>query len=121
MTTLAEKMNHLYLQCVASSTLKETLPTIKKEHQFPEFIRFYPNYEARYSAPPSKFQQPKQYTYTKEPPSLKDILETTERAQKKTKIGLNYDLTKTNDIFSMISPMKSSDKDKHFEVDKKLR
>lgn len=120
-TILAEKMNKLYLQFTASSSLKETLPVIKNEQLFPEFMRFYPNYEARYSGIPKRLPQAKKYVYTKQPPSLKDILETTEKPIKKSRIGFNSDLGKTNDIYSMISPMKSSDKDKMQEVDKKLQ
>jgi hypothetical protein len=109
-------MNRLTIQSLSCSKLKDSIPTIKNELKLPQFNRFYPNYENRYNSLSNP--QARSYTYSKLPPSLKEIIDTTVSQTKKEK-GLSRD--PFAEIYSNISPNKSpADKDSIAEIDKKM-
>jgi len=118
-----DNLNRPMIQFLCNTALKESIPTISEKSKYPLFTRFYSKYEERYRREKLMFQkEPEIYSYSKRPPSLKQILESNEASEKKPNLGLTGTKNKTLDYYSMISPMKGvTQKDRIQELDKKLR
>jgi len=116
-------LNRPFIQFLCNTALRESIPTWNDRLKLPSFIRFFPKYQNKYQKTTPKIApEPQIYHYMKKPPSLSDIILSTEENQKVPKIGLPGNNRITTDIYSMISPFKGvTQKEKLQELDKKLR
>jgi len=121
--TALDILNRPFIQFLCNTALRESVPTWNDRLKLPSFIRFFPKYQNKYQKETPKITpEPLIYQYTKKPPSLSDIILSTEENTKVPKIGLPGNNRITTDIYSMISPFKGiTQKEKLQELDKILR
>ena len=124
---IAETLNRHSLQFLASTLLKDSIPTIRNEIRLPAFIRFYTNYEVKYNLCGIFHGRSQEYIYNKKPPSLTEIIKSCEKSKKGSKGFHSMETQEFNQELFGESATKSgqnknsTEKKKNIELDRKLK
>ena len=106
--------------------LRDAIPTVSNEIKFPGFMRFYTNYEVKFKKCQMFVGEQNEYKYYKKPPSLHEILKTSEKPKKMLRHLESIGREADNELFDEVthsfkSARNDGEKQKALDLDKKLR
>ena len=102
---IKESISRHSIQYLVNSMIKTSYSSIKNELKLPDFVRFYSNYEVKYSKlSESNINISRAYKYVNKPPSLNDIFEDANKLGEKVEL-MKRD-SKNAEAYSYISPIK---------------